>query len=259
MDSISISLIQSDIIWENPKQNRIKLGAFINTLKGKTDLVILPEMFTTGFSMNPQELAETMDGDSLIWMKQMALDNQFAIAGSLIISDNGNCYNRFVFMDPLGNVQFYDKRHLFRMAGEHERFALGNQRKIIEYKGFRFLLQVCYDLRFPVWMRNRNDYDAILLVANWPAARCDVWKKLLYARAIENQCYVIASNRIGVDGMKIDYSGDSMIVDFKGCELAVAARNTEEVKTETLSKQLLSDFKAKFPAWMDADEFIINY
>jgi omega-amidase len=258
MESITVSLIQSSIVWENPKQNHIHFAKLINSLKGKTDLVLLPETFSTGFSMDPQKLAESMSGPSVSLMKKLANENQFALGGSIIITENENCYNRFVFVEPNGNMQFYDKRHLFRMAGEHEQFSSGNQRKIIEYKGFRFLLQVCYDLRFPVFMRNRNDYDVILLVANWPGARSDVWKKLLYSRAIENQCYVVAANRIGVDGKDNDHSGDSMIIDFKGNELVIAAKNSEEIISATLSKQILSDFKAKFPAWIDADDFTIS-
>ena len=258
MNSIAISLIQSDLVWENPAQNLKKFETIVQSLKGKTDIVLLPEMFSTGFSMNPQKLAEPMDGPSVNWVKQMALDNQLAVAGSLIISENGNCYNRLIFADPAGNIQFYDKRHLFRMGGEQERFSSGNERKIIEYKGFRFLLQVCYDLRFPVWMRNRNDYDAILLVANWPEPRSDAWKKMLYARAIENQCFVTAVNRVGVDGRGNHHSGDSMIIDYKGSEMAMGTKCKEEIVTALLSINDLNDFREKFPAWMDSDDFSIS-
>jgi len=258
MESITISLVQSDLAWENPGLNLKKFENVIRTLKDKTDLVLLPEMFSTGFSMNPQKLAETMEGETVQWIKRVSLENNVAIGGSVIIKENEKCFNRFIFAESQGNINYYDKRHLFRMAGEHERFALGNERTIVEYKGFSFLLQVCYDLRFPVWMRNRSDYDGILLVANWPGARSDAWKKLIFARAIENQCYVAAVNRVGIDGRGNDHSGDSMIIDFKGNAMAVATKNNEEIISVTLSKNELNDFKAKFPAWMDADDYKVS-
>jgi predicted amidohydrolase len=255
MDSITVSLVQAYIAWENPTQNLKKFEEIIQDLQGKTDLVLLPEMFSTGFSMNPQKLAEKMDGLTVGWMKRIASKNSLAIGGSLIISENGKCFNRFVFAEPSGKLHLYDKRHLFRMAGEDKRFAFGNKRKIVVYKGFRFLLQICYDLRFPVWMRNRNDYDVMLLVANWPEPRNDAWKKLIFARAIENQCYVTAVNRVGVDGINNYYSGDSTIIDFMGKEIVTAQKNIEEVITAKLSKNSITDFRAKFPVWMDADNF----
>lgn len=258
MDSIAISLVQSDLVWENPAQNLKKFETIVQSLKGKTDIVLLPEMFSTGFSMNPLRLAETMEGETVQWIKRVSTENNVAIGGSVIIKENDKCFNRFIFSEPSGKLNFYDKRHLFRMGGEHERFSFGNERKIIEYKGFRFLLQVCYDLRFPVWMRNRNDYDAILLVANWPEPRSDAWKKLLLARAIENQCFVAAVNRVGVDGRGNNHSGDSMIIDYKGNEMAIGTKCKEEIITALFSRDDLNDFREKFPAWMDADDFVIT-
>jgi predicted amidohydrolase len=258
MEEIKISLIQSDLVWENPAENRKKFETKFSDLKGKTDIVLLPEMFTTGFSMNPRPIAETMNGNTVAWFKKQSAHNNFVIAGSVIITENGKYFNRFIFAEPTGLIHYYDKHHLFTITGEHYEYTAGNTRTIIKYKGFRLFLQICYDLRFPVWMRNKNDYDVMLLVANWPERRNDAWKKLLYARAMENQCYIAAVNRVGNDGNGISHTGDSMILDYAGRELAVSKPNVEEILSARFSMALLNDSKDKFPAWKDADEFEIK-
>ncbi|MBI5541084.1 MAG: amidohydrolase [Bacteroidia bacterium] len=258
MEEIKISLIQSDLVWENPAENMKKFENNFSDLKGKTDIVLLPEMFTTGFSMNPRPIAEAMDGQTVSWIIKQSAHNNFAIGGSVIITENGKYFNRFIFAEPSGLIHYYDKHHLFTITGEHNEYTAGNTRTIVKYKGFRFFLQICYDLRFPVWMRNKNDYDVMLLVANWPERRNDAWKKLLYARAMENQCYVAAVNRVGNDGKQISHSGDSMIIDYAGREMAFAKPFAEEIITCTINLGLLNDAKEKFPAWKDADDFIIK-
>ncbi len=258
MTNYRLSLIQTHIEWESPEKNYRRYEKLIDENIPETDAVLLPEMFATGFSMNTGGFAETMDGPSISWMREMAASRNMAIGGSLIIRENEGVKNRFVWMLPNGNYTFYDKRHLFRMGLENEFYKPGHQRIVVEHKGFRFLLAVCYDLRFPVWLRNRNDYDAILLVANWPAARRDVWTKLIYARALENLCYMAAVNRTGTDGNEIDYTGDSMAVDMKGQIMHLAAENREEVFTVVFDLNKLLDFRQKFPAWADADDFEIR-
>jgi predicted amidohydrolase len=255
MDTFSISLIQSDIAWENPMQNLKNFEEKIQKLEGQTDLILIPEMFSTGFSVNSKNQAEPMNGQSVRWMQKMAANHKMALGGSVNIIENGNCFNRFFFVKPLGEMVWYDKRHLFRMSGENENFTHGEKRVIVEYKGIRFLLQTCYDIRFPVFMRNRGDYDAILVVASWPEIRIDVWKKLLYARAIENLSYVAAVNRVGVDGFGFNHSGASVILDYKGNELATSTPNKEEIITAKISKTELDDFRNKYPAALDADKF----
>ena len=257
MNTITVSLVQSDIIWEKPVENLRKFEKIFSVLKGKTNLVLLPEMFTTGFSMNAEQLAETMDGNSVLWMKQQAAENSFAIAGSVIISESGKYFNRCIFAEPSGLIHYYNKHHLFSIIGEDKKYSSGNTRTIVKYKGFRFFLQICYDLRFPVWMRNKNNYDVLLLVANWPKRRNDAWKKLLFARAMENQCYIVAVNRVGIDGRNYNHSGDSIIIDYAGRKIISAKSFVEEIITTTLSMTKLVNSKEKFPAWKDADEFEI--
>lgn len=258
MSKIRISLIQSNLVWENIAQNIKNFEIKINELKGKTDIVLLPEMFTTGFSMNPKQLAQTMTGDTVSWMKKQSAENDFAIGGSLIITENNKYYNRFIFVEPSGLIHYYDKHHLFSITGENNDYTAGNARTIIKYKGFRFLLQICYDLRFPVFMRNKNDYDAILLVANWPERRNEAWKQLLIARAMENQCYIAAVNRVGNDGNNISHTGDSMILDYAGRILVSAKPFNEEVINSEFNIENLKDALEKFSAWKDADEFKLS-
>ena len=253
--SLHIALLQYDLFWEQAEQNRTKIAEILTDLPVKTDLVVLPEMFSTGFSMQVEKHAETMSGKTVQWMKKQALKLQACIAGSLMIRENDQFYNRFVFAHPDGQIDFYDKRHLFSMGQEHVHFTAGQERKVIQIKAFRILAQVCYDLRFPVFSRNRNDYDLLINCANWPAPRREVWQTLLKARAIENQAYVVGVNRIGTDFNGIKYVGDSCVLDPKGKVIVDAAESTEQIITAKLSKGSLDRFRKKFPALLDADDF----
>ncbi len=253
MQNLQLGLIQDALVWEDPEANRAQLERTLAQI-GSPDVVVLPEMFTTGFSTASTAKAESMDGASVAWMRDCSKRFGFALTGSIKIAEGERCVNRMIWMQPDGHFQYYDKRHLFRMAGEHERYSAGNQRVIVNFKGWRILLQVCYDLRFPVFSRNRDDYDLALYVANWPAARREPWCKLLPARAIENLAFVAGVNRIGTDGNGIDYAGDSQAFDFKGESLANLMRSPAFVNIE-LDGQALLDFRKKFPAHLDADAF----
>lgn len=257
MQDLTVSFIQSALCWEDPEANRT---AFAEKIAGieNSDLIVLPEMFSTGFSMRSDELAETMDGPSVTWMKEQAVSSGAAINGSLIIEEDGKYFNRSVFAFPDGRVEHYDKRHLFRMADEDAHFSEGTERKIVELKGWRICLQVCYDLRFPVFSRNQNDYDLLVYVANWPEVRTAAWSTLLKARAIENQCYVIGVNRIGSDAKGIRYSGASVVLNAKGDELVDIGTNTAVTCSATLSYQDLHDFRVKVPVSKDADDFSLS-
>lgn len=257
MDILRISLVQYDVIWENPVSNRSKLEQMLKPLEGTTDLILLPEMFTTGFSMNAREMAETMDGDSLKWMKLMAKKIGAALAGSLIIKENDFYYNRFLFFTPSGEIFFYDKRHLFTMGDENQYFKSGNKRVIVNYLGWRIGLYICYDLRFPVWCRSIKDADLMLFTANWPDTRKNVWRTLLKARAIENQLYVAGVNRTGVDGIGILYSGESILIDPKGIVISDSGDEPQKVLTESISLNELNRFREKFPVCHDVDTFEI--
>ncbi len=237
----------------------------INSIKSHTEIVVLPEMFNTGFSMHPQRLAETMEGSTVAWMKRVAMEKKIILTGSLIVEENGNYFNRLIWMLPDGRYGSYDKRHRFAYAGEHQQFTAGNKRLIASVKGWKINLQVCYDLRFPVWVRQQiipgdeatPEYDVIIYVANWPQARSHAWKTLLTARAIENQCYVAGVNRIGNDGNGIYHSGDSMIIDPLG-EIIYTAGDKDECHTTVLQKEHLSSIRSSFPFWKDADHFLID-
>ncbi len=259
MQDLTITLLQSDLYWENPGANLAMFEEKIWRINGKTDLIILPEMFTTGFTMNAPALAEPMNLSAFKWMKQNAAQTGAAITGSVIIKDKGSYFNRLIWMQPDGKFFYYDKRHLFRMAEEQLVYTPGTEKLLVSWKGWNIRPLICYDLRFPVWSRNRkNEYDLLLYVANWPEARRLPWKTLLQARAIENLCYVAGVNRIGKDGKGIAYSGDSSIINPKG-ELLWQKETTEEIVSYTLSKSELDSFRAKFPADMDADDFSIAY
>lgn len=254
---LKISLLQFDIAWENPERNRRHLQKLLAGIPADTDLVLLPEMFTTGFTMNASELAETMQGETVLWMKKMAAMHRFVLAGTVIISDEGRFYNRLLFVRSGGETDFYDKRHLFSVGKEHEYFSPGSSRKVFMLKGFRILPQICYDLRFPVFARNRGDYDIYLNCANWPASRSEVWQCLLQARAIENQAYVVGINRVGLDGAGIGYSGGSVVFDARGNALAGEA-DAETIVSVNLSLNELNSFRARFPVAADADDFTLN-
>ena len=255
MSSITISLVQTTLNWENRAANLQHFEEKIASLAGKTQVVFLPEMFTTGFSMNPSQLAEKMDGESVTWMKKMAAQYRLILTGSLIIEENGHYFNRLIWMLPTGDFGYYDKRHLFAFAGEDKHYTAGNKRLITAVNGWRFNLQVCYDLRFPVWARQQisngePEYDVLVYVANWPERRRQAWTTLLQARAIENQCYVAGLNRVGTDGNGLTYSGDSMVVDalgtVHGCEASV-----EEIKTVELNYTDLMTVRQQLPFLKD--------
>lgn len=256
-ESLRISLVQYDIAWENIKANLDNISAQFQNLAGNTDLVILPEMFSTGFSMKPELFAEEMGGETIRQLKTWAMQFGFAIAGSLIISENGQFFNRAVFVTPESEVTVYDKRHLFRMGEEPRHYTGGTARPIINYRGWNICLLICYDLRFPVWSRNRhNEYDLLIYVANWPSVRAKVWDVLLKARAIENMAYVCGVNRVGVDGLNLQYDGGSVVLNPRADEI-LNLQTYSVAKTVEISYTELTKLRAKFPTWKDADEFNI--
>ena len=262
MDNLKITLIQSDLHWENVDKNLLMFAKTIENIQEPTDIIVLPEMFNTGFSMESEILAETMNGKSVNWMRAMARNKKAVIVGSIIIEEHEEYYNRLIWAEPEGEIYTYDKRHLFRMANEHEHFSSGKELLIIHYKGWRICPLICYDLRFPVWSRNIDAngnaaYDCLIYIANWPAARKAPWGKLLEARAIENQCYVVGVNRVGQDGNQIDYSGNSAVINPKGEAISNIAENQNCIETIPISFNELNDFREKFPVGMDADKFKI--
>ncbi len=270
MSSLTITTIQTNLHWENPSANLLMFEEKLRSIEEKTEIVLLPEMFSTGFSMRPQDLAETMEGVSVTWMRDMAKKYRIVLGGSLIIEEEGKFYNRFVWMLPTGQLGYYDKRHRFAFAGEDQHYTAGAQRKIASVKGWKINLQICYDLRFPVWARQSvettaasnemfptPEYDLLIYVANWPERRIRAWKTLLCARAIENQCYVIGVNRVGNDGNDNYHSGNTMVIDPLG-EVLYHMADAEDINTITLLKDTLDAVRTKFPFWKDADTFVIN-
>ena len=259
MNNFRVSVIQSKIKWEDKEYNLNYFYSLISSLKDKPDLVILPETFSTGFSMNASSLAETTEEETIFSIQKWAEEFDFAIAGSFISKDSDNkFYNRGFFVTS-NEKYFYDKRHLFRMGQEQDVFSSGDDYSIISYKEWNIRLIICYDLRFPVWCRNKNnEYDLLINVANWPQSRAKVWTTLLQARAIENLAYVCGANRIGEDKLGIAHQGDSMIIDYRGMILTQAEENKEVVLTAILNKENLFTFRQKFPAWKDADNFEIK-
>ncbi len=255
---MKISVIQPVIAWENKSDNFKNLTELISPLFKKTDIVILPEMFNTGFSMNPSKLGEPMYGETYNWMKEMAEKGDFGICGSYIVNEERNFYNRFVFVSTGNEVKFYDKRHLFSMGGEKEIFTAGKSRLIFSFRGLSISPYICYDLRFPVWSRNIERTQLIIYSANWPGVRQNVWNILLKARAIENQCYVAGSNPTGTDGMGISYTGESAIINPRGEIMESAGNSGNTSITSELSQEELNDFRKKFPVLDDSDEFDIN-
>ncbi len=262
MSSLSLTLIQTDLLWEDKEANLKSLEKKIFSIDKPTHVVILPEMFSTGFSMKPEELAEKMNGTTVAWMKKIAASKRIILTGSLIIEEDGAYYNRLIWMLPNGQYGFYNKRHLFAYAHEDKHYSGGDQRFIASVNGWRINLMVCYDLRFPVWARQQYqraegfEYDVLVYVANWPQKRNHAWKTLLQARAIENQCYVIGVNRVGYDGNKIYHSGDSMVADALGTVLYSKA-DEEDIFTITLDKDHLTEVREKLPFWKDADPFLL--
>lgn len=258
-ENLRVSMVQSHIIWEDRNENLGYYGELLRRISGKTDLAVLPETFSTGFTMNVEPLADEMDGITVNTIKKWAADYKMAVAGSFIAKDNDKYYNRAFFITPEGDSLFYDKRHLFQMGDEDQYFTAGDKRLVVSYRGWNICLLVCYDLRFPVWSRNvNNEYDLLIYCANWPEARKKVWKILLQARAIENMSYVCGVNRVGIDGKGFTYRGDSLIISPKGKKLADAGKREEVTRTVSLSMDEISELRSKFPAWKDADDFTIN-
>lgn len=256
--SLNIAIIQSDLVWENPAQNRINFSEKIKSLPNTVDLIVLPEMFTSGFTMSPQSVAETMDGDTVLWMQTIASQKDTAIVGSIVIKENNNYYNRLVFVYPNGALQTYDKRHTFTLAGEDKVYAKGNKTLIIDYKGFKIRPLICYDLRFPVWSRLSNTYDVLLYVANWPEKRIAAWDALLKARAIENMSYCIGVNRVGLDANNYNYSGHSAVYNVLGDNLISLQPNTECIKQVVLTKSHVDNTRNKLRFLEDRDDFILK-
>jgi omega-amidase len=255
---MKISLVQPDTIWERKSENLKDLEKLILPLFNNTDIVVLPEMFNTGFSMDPKRLGELPFKETFAWMKSMAEEGSFGICGSYIVKEGDQFHNRFVFVSPQNEVWNYDKRHLFSMAGENNFFSAGKERVTFLFRDVRICPLICYDLRFPVWSRNRNDFDLIIYSANWPERRKTAWNELLRARAIENQCFVAGVNRVGVDGNGIKYIGESVIINALGEVTADAGQDHPCTITGEISMNELSEFRTRFPFMNDADEFVIN-
>lgn len=257
MEDLKITILQSGLFWENCEQNLEQFSKKISLIREQTDLIILPEMFTTGFSMQPEKLAESMTGKTVKWMKEHAHKKQCVITGSFICEENRKFYNRLVWMKPDGTYSTYDKSHLFSMADEDKHYSGGNKKIIEKIKGWKICPLICYDLRFPVWSRNTrsNTYDVLIYVANWPEKRSFPWKTLLLARAIENQCYVVGVNRVGNDGNEISYSGDSSVINFKGEIISKTRPHAEFIETISLNYSGLDEFRKQFPVLDDGDDF----
>lgn len=264
---LTIAAVQTSLHWEDKEKNLHMLAEKMRMFEEPVDVFVLPEMFSTGFTMNAGRFAEPMFGPTFHWMVEQAQRKNAAVVGSVIIDDRGKFFNRLLWVNPDGLFYTYDKRHLFRMAGEDQHYAAGAQRLILEYKGWRICPMVCYDLRFPVWSRNRfrtiegitdYEYDLLLYVANWPERRSYAWKTLLAARAIENLSYVVGVNRVGNDGNSVYHSGDSAILNFKGEPMKTGIISAEEIVTESISMQDLVQFRKAFPAGFDADNFSIH-
>lgn len=257
-NQLQIALIQTDLVWENPDQNRLNFTKKIEGITEDVDLVILPEMFTSGFTMNAFDVAETMDGETILWMRDLSSKKNIAIIGSLVISENNNFYNRLLFVEPSGKILYYDKRHTFTLVGEEKTYTAGTEKVIVDYKGWKICPLICYDLRFPVWARNTEDYDVLIYVANWPEPRVSAWDALLKARAIENMCYCIGVNRVGIDGVNSNYSGHSAVYDVLGNGLTSMRSGKECIETITLEKRHVAAYRNKLKFLNDRDSFVIN-
>lgn len=253
---MKIALIQTELSWENPNKNKALLQEKLNAISQYVDLIVLPEMFTSGFTMNPKNVAQTMQGEAISWLKETAKSKDCAITGSLVIEENGNYFNRLVFVFPTGEIQTYDKRHLFTLAGEEKVYTAGKDKLIVEYKGFKICPLICYDLRFPVFARNVEDYDVLIYVANWPKPRVNAWDILLKARAVENMSYVIGVNRVGMDANNLEYIGHSQAVDFLGNYIQ-EPQEIEGVLIVELDKNEMLETRKKLNFLNDRDKFQI--
>ena len=251
---MKIALLQSSLFWENPKANRNHFEEKINALAEKVDLIVLPEMFSTGFTMNPEAVFETMEGETIQWMQSLTKAKNSAITGSLVVKENDNFHNRLVFVFPSGEMQIYDKRHLFTLAGEDKVYTAGSQKLIVEYLGWKICPLICYDLRFPVFARNVENYDVLIYVANWPKSRIQAWDILLKARSVENLCYTVGVNRVGLDNNNLEYDGHSQTVDFMG-NYVLEPQENEGVFIVELNKQKLVETRKKLGFLNDRDSF----
>ena len=257
MDELRVCLVQADLAWEDKTRNLEQLYALVAD-SAPSDLVVLPEMFATGFTMNAEANAEEPNGEAVIWMQKLAKERAAVVTGSLIIKDEGNFYNRLFWVEPDGTIITYNKRHLFSLAGEEKIYSAGTERVLITYKGWRIMPQVCYDLRFPVWCRNDLQYDLLYFVANWPERRSYPWKQLLIARAIENQAYVIGVNRVGNDGNDVYHSGDSAAIDPLGAYVAALKPGQVTTQVVTISKSEIQNVRSRFGFLKDRDDFTIK-
>lgn len=255
-NKLQIALVQTDLVWEDAQANRNTLENKIKGLSNEVDLIILPEMFTTAFTMNPTSVYETMEGHTLVWLKQMAALINSAICGSLIIKEGEHFYNRFVFVQPNGSVSYYDKRHTFTLAGENKTYSAGLKKLIITYKGWKICPLICYDLRFPVWSRNAENFDILIYVANWPSKRILAWDTLLRARAIENMVYTVGVNRVGNDAKGLEYTGHSAIYDALGATVIYSEK--EEILLTTLYKSEITQHRDQLKFLQDRDQFTVN-
>ncbi|HEY1060280.1 MAG TPA: amidohydrolase [Daejeonella sp.] len=258
MNTLKITTFQAYLFWENIEKNLQNLGLRLSSIREKTDLIVLPEMFNTGFSMNPEQLAEDMDGKTMKWMHQQAKKFDCVLTGSIIIKDDKKYFNRLIWMRPDGTYEYYDKRHLFGLGEEDKHYSSGNKKLLVELHGWKICPMICYDLRFPVWLRNIDEeYDMLLIVANWPERRSLHWRTLIPARAIENQAFVVAVNRVGHDGNEIYHSGDSMCIDPNG-KVIYYKPNDEDLYTFSINKEDLTAARESFPFLKDADRFKLD-
>jgi predicted amidohydrolase len=258
MNTLKITTFQAYLFWENIEKNLQNLGLRLSSIREKTDLIVLPEMFSTGFSMNPEQLAEEMDGNTMKWMHQQAKKFDCVLTGSIIINEDNKYFNRLIWMRPDGTYEYYDKRHLFGLGEEDKHYSSGNKKLFVELNGWKICPMICYDLRFPVWLRNIDEeYDMLLIVANWPERRSLHWRTLIPARAIENQAFVVAVNRVGHDGNEIYHSGDSMCIDPNG-KVIYYKPNDEDLYTFSINKEDLIAARQSFPFLKDADKFKLN-
>lgn len=253
---LKIALVQTSLLWEDPEGNRARLTTKIKSISSDVDLIILPEMFTTGFTMTPQNLSTTAGLETLEWLQEMAKATDSSLVGSIPFFENNNYTNRLFFVSPDGKTHQYDKKHTFTLAGEDRVYESGNKRLVVDYKGFKICPLICYDLRFPVWARYDEDYDVLLYVANWPKPRINAWDALLKARAIENMAYCIGVNRVGTDESGHEYSGHSAVYDALGAQIAYSEK--EEVMYATLSKEHVESTRNKLKFLEDKDSFTLN-
>jgi omega-amidase len=254
-----VTLVQEALAWQDPAANRARFAALLAPVRDTTDLVVLPEMFTTGFTMQPEQFSEPAEGETRAWLLEQAQSLNAAVGGSVAVNERGRYFNRFMLATPEGDLYTYDKRHLFRMGGEHRHYSVGGHVAIIEFRGLRLCPQVCYDLRFPVWSRRRPelDYDLVIYSANWPAARRHAWETLLRARAIENQAYCVGVNRVGDDGLGVAHLGDSVVLDFLGMPL-LELGNAARIATVAIDPNAVREWRDRFPAHLDADAFSLE-